>query len=326
MSNGVSQDPAVSRRVALQSMGAGVGAGWLLGSSNSSANAADQRPALRVAHLTDVHIQPELRANEGLAACLKHVQELSPKPDLILFGGDCVMDAFETPRDRTVQQWALWNRVLADCSIPWKGCIGNHDIWGWNKSKSGSNGDEADYGKKWAVEALRMPQQYYSFTQGGWKFIALDGVQPGEQPGNYSAYLDDEQFTWLKQELAATPANQPTLVFSHIPIVSIHPMLDSRKSPTSPLPLSAGLTHTDSGRVVKLLAQFPQVKLCLSGHLHKVDTVDLRGIRFHCNGAVSGAWWKGKHDGYSEGYALFDLFADGQSTMRYETYGWKAEA
>lgn len=289
------------------------------------ADAAPKR-VLRVAHLTDTHIQPELRAGEGVSACLKHVNAVT-KPDLLLTGGDHIMDAFAQPRERTKLQWELWAKTLRqENGIPARGCIGNHDIWGWAKSPSKATGDEPDYGKKWAVEALGLTNRYYSFTQAGWKFVALDGVQPGAKPGTYSAYLDDEQFDWLTRELKGTPATTPVLVWSHVPVVSVWPTLAPRQTPTSDVSLSAGLAHTDSRKVVELLAGHPNVKACLSGHLHVTDDVKVKGVRFLCNGAVSGAWWRGLHQGIPEGYAVLDLFADGTLTCEYVAYGWQAEA
>src|SRR5687767_14217528 len=78
-----------------------------------------RRRVLRVAHLTDVHVQPERGAAEGLAACLRHVQSRSDKPDVIFTGGDHVMDSLSKDRARTELQWDVWRRGLkADCSLP----------------------------------------------------------------------------------------------------------------------------------------------------------------------------------------------------------------
>lgn len=288
---------------------------------------ADQRQrVLRVAHLTDIHVQPELRAPEGMAACLRHLQAASDKPDLILSGGDHVMDCVRQTRARTQVQWDLWKRIsTAENSIPIRSCIGNHDIWGWNKSKSGSTGNEPDYGKKWAGDALGLDKPYYSFSQAGWHFIALDGVQPGEPEGAFYGGLDEEQMDWLARELASVPRTTPILIWSHIPIVSaLAPLINSKAPRTEPIPIEAGHIHWDAVQILALLSKHPNVKACLSGHLHRIEHVQLKGIHFHCNGAVCGAWWKGKNDGFAEGYALVDLFDDGTLDCRYVAYGWNA--
>lgn len=46
---------------------------------------------LRIAHMTDVHIQPERGAEEGLLQALEHMQSQGQPPELLLTGGDAVM-------------------------------------------------------------------------------------------------------------------------------------------------------------------------------------------------------------------------------------------
>ncbi len=299
----------------------------LAGRSVPAAPAPNRKRVLRVAHLTDFHVQPERKAPEGMAACLAHVRSLPEKPGLILTGGDHVMDAVQQNRDRTVIQWEVWKRVLhAETDVPVRSCIGNHDIWGWEKAKSGATGNEPDYGKNWAVEALEMPGRFYSFDQAGWHFLCLDGVQPAGPAGDgsHAAYLDEEQFEWLQRELVSTPKTTPILIWSHVPIVSALPITNPRAQ-TGNITIEEGHVHSDSGRIVNLLSRHPNVKACLSGHLHQVEHVEIRGVHFHCNGAVCGAWWRGKHRGFAEGYAVVDLYDDGSYECEYVPYGWVAE-
>ncbi len=322
----ITDSGGLDRRTFLKWTG-GLAAGLAAGHTRVGAS-TERRRVLRVAHLTDIHVQPERRAPEGMAACLDHVQSLREKPDLILSGGDHVMDAVRQKRDRTRIQWDIWKKVLkAENSIPVRSCIGNHDIWGWDKEKSHATGNEPDFGKKWAIEALDLPGRYYSFDQAGWHFIALDGVQPAgpKGDGSHSAYLDEAQFDWLRRELASVPVTTPILVWSHVPIVSALPITNPRESLTGNLSIEEGHLHSDAGAIVDLLSRFPNVKACLSGHLHQVDHVEIKGVHFHCNGAVCGGWWKGKNRGFDEGYALVDLFDDGSYQCQYQAFGWVAE-
>lgn len=39
-------------------------------------------------------------------------------------------------------------------------------------------------------------------------------------------------------------------------------------------------------------------------------------------GAVCGAWWKGDHRGFDEGYGLIDLYDDGSIANQYVAYNW----
>src|SRR5688572_10253734 len=86
--------------------------------------------ALRIAHLTDIHVQPELRAGEGMSACLRHVNAMADKPNLIITGGDQVMDTFDQGHDRSKTLWELWKSCLKnDNGVPIEHVLGNHDIW-----------------------------------------------------------------------------------------------------------------------------------------------------------------------------------------------------
>jgi Icc protein len=288
----------------------------------SGARGTGRRRVLRVAHLTDLHIQPERRAAEGVAACLAHVQSQADPPDMILFGGDLVMDSFEQNDARTKLQWDLFIRAVKNgCSLPVRHCIGNHDIWGWNKKKSGTTGGEALWGKRRAMDLLGLDKPYYSFDRAGWHFVVLDSVQPDGD--GYVGRLDDEQFDWLGRDLAAA-AGTPTLVLSHISILTATVVLDEPKKGTTTREVSSSLLLADSGRVRDLFAAHPGVKLALSGHMHRIDRVDHRGVSYLCNGAVSGNWWKGAHYECNEGYALIDLHDDGTFESRYVNYGWRA--
>jgi 3',5'-cyclic AMP phosphodiesterase CpdA len=298
----------------------------LLSGSGSIVQAADEKPAITIAHLTDTHVQPELAAAEGLAACLRHVQSHASQPELIVTGGDLIMDAFKQTADRTRLQWDLWKRVLkSECSLPVQHCLGNHDLWGWDKSASGATGDEPNYGKKYAVDELGLPGAYHTFEAGGWQFIVLDSVQ-FKEPAHYSGGLGDEQFEWLKQTLAETPAGRPVCVVSHIPIFAAVALLANYSPEKQAWSVSNGLLITEAARIMDLFSKHPNVKLCLSGHLHRIERIDFRGVSYLCNGAVSGKWWRGQHYECDCGYAIVKLYSSGAFSHEYVTYGWTAKA
>lgn len=288
---------------------------------------APAAPVLRLAHLTDLHVQPERRAADGLAACLRHVQGLRDKPDLILTGGDLVMDSFEADYARTKLQWDLLTRVFKDeCSLPVEHCLGNHDIWGWNNKKSGATGDEPLYGKKMALDVLGLASPYRSFDRAGWHFIVLDSVSPSGD--GYIGKLDDAQWEWLRADLAGVPKDMPVLVVSHIPILAACVLADPKGAgeKAEGWRVSAGSLLCDGHKIRTLFAERRNVRLCLSGHIHLVDRVDYDGVSYVCDGAVCGKWWRGPHYECREGYGRVDLFADGSWTHRYITYDWQAES
>ena len=123
---------------------------------------------LRIAHLTDVHVQSERQAAVGFATAMRHVQELADTPQLVLFGGDNLMNVDSADgAARADQQLATWRKALKDeLSLPFRTCVGNHDILKLQQVE----------GKKWAVDALEIPARYYTFDQAGWRFVVLEGA------------------------------------------------------------------------------------------------------------------------------------------------------
>ncbi len=286
-------------------------------------SSAARKRVLRLAHLTDIHVQPELHAGEGLSACLRHVQQMKDKPELIITGGDQVMDSMAKDHARTRTQWDLWKKVLTDeCSLPLEHCLGNHDVWGWDKKKSGTTGAEPEYGKKWAMDMTGMTRPYRSFDRAGWKVVVLDSIHAKDD--SYIGKLDDEQFEWLSGELAGTDAKMNVLVVSHIPILAVCVLTQGPDGKTGDFGVSGAMMHLDSKKIRGLFAKHTNVRACLSGHVHLLDRVEYNGVRFYCNGAVCGSWWKGANHECREGYAAVDLYDDGTVEREYVEYGWVA--
>lgn len=83
------------------------------------------------AYLTDIHVQPEKGAGEGLSKCLRAVNALSPRPDFVLTGGDLVMDSLKPARERIKVEWDLFDECWKQLEFPSYHTIGNHDVGGW---------------------------------------------------------------------------------------------------------------------------------------------------------------------------------------------------
>lgn len=327
-------NPNLSRRDALSALGLGTlglaGLNSLTPTTRAATHTATNTAttartgSLRLIHMTDTHVQPERKAYDGLLACINHAA--SQKPDLIITGGDLIMDAFEATEKRTAEQWDLFTRAWKSAGYTGdvRHTLGNHDIWGWNKKKSETRGDEAKWGKRWALDNLGMSRAWHSFDKGAWHFVVLDSVQPDGDTG-YIGRLQDEQFEWLTADLAAN-RTKPTCIVSHISILTATPLIDMKDKPREGWKVSGGVVMTDMARIIKLFAENPQVKLALSGHMHRNERLDYRGVSYICDGAVSGNWWKGAHYECNEGYGLLDLHDDGSFTHTYTNYGWKAEA
>ncbi len=316
----------ISRRDGLKLGLGAVAAGLASGAPLASAATADAaKRALRIAFLTDFHVQPERGASDGMVRCLRHVQAQADKPELILNGGDAVMDVFATDATRAKIQADLWRRILKDeCPQPIEHCLGNHDIWGWDKRTSRTSGNERAWGKQWGLDLYGLTSRYRSFDRAGWHFIVLDSTQP--EKNAYAAFIDEPQFEWLKDDLSKTPADVPVLVLSHIPILSVAAFMDAQTEQSGTWIVNATLMHRDGRRLKDLFRDHPNVKLCLSGHEHLFDRCEYNGVTYACGGSVCGRWWRGPNQETREGYSTIDLFADGTFDLRYVDYGWTIPA
>lgn len=274
---------------------------------------------VRFAFLTDIHVKPGIIPETGMTKALHHAQSQKPKVDFIINGGDAIMDSLEADKQKTQIQWDLYNVLLKnENSLPVYHCIGNHDVWGWFIKNEKPEADRL-YGKQWAVEALQLPRRYYSFTKDKWHFIVLDSTQLNPA-GGYIANIDPEQLAWLQQELAQTKDKFICFV-SHIPILSICAGLFFNKTESNgDLKIQRNLMHTDFIELKKLFLQYPNIKVCLSGHIHLQDELDYLGIKYYCNGAVSGNWWKGAFQDFAPAYAVIELNNDGTSSRKMIEY------
>lgn len=289
----------------------------------STARAADspgrRSPVARLAHITDVHIMREREAGDGAAAMLAHMfAETDWQPELILNTGDSVMGVDGGTTGASAEsQIAVWREVFGDCPVPVRSCLGNHDVW-----NGGGPTDAIPLSMKGfalMTDVLGMPAPYYSFDHAGWHFISLNSVCNWP---NYAS-LSDEHLAWLIADLEKT--SLPTVVLSHIPILSVTSQVygdDTRKGNDNIVP--GTWHHADCWAITEVFRRFPQVKLCLSGHMHTADHCVYRDVAYVCGGAASGAWWNGSQYGFPPCYGRLDLFGDGTFHYDLVDYGWKA--
>ena len=278
---------------------------------------APAKRSVRFAYIGDTHITPDMKPMDAIAKCFHHAQNQADKPAFVLHGGDVIMDALAQDRDKVQKQWDAWQTVIkANNSLPIEYCIGNHDIWGFEKAKS-----DPAYGKKWAIDQMKISGRYRSFDKNGWHFIVLDSVQPKPDGNWYTGYIDPEQMDWLKADLAKTNTKTPVLILSHIPIFSPTAFFSDTNVKEGNWTIPTGILLADTPELLKLFYQYPNIKAALSGHMHLLDRVDYNGVTYLCNGAVSGNWWTS--DTYQQtkaGYALFDLYDDGRVERTYLSY------
>ena len=303
----------MNRRTLLQSLGLGALTGIpMIGNSQ---NPSPSKP-FRIAHITDVHMMPLIGAAKGFERCLHHIQSLQQKPDLIINSGDSVMDAHRSGMGVAKKQWGLWNDVIKnELSIPIVQSIGNHDIYMKSETPQGLYD-----GKKWALDELKTDKSYYSKDLSTWHIISLDSIQSNTEGHWYTGRIDEEQLDWLKNQLAQVPSYKPILIVSHIPILSACIFFDGERYEKNQWNIPGRWMHEDALELKNLFSKYPNIKLAISGHIHLLDRVEYNGVTYCCNGAVSGAWWSGPYQETQPGYALIDLYDNGDFTNQYISY------
>lgn len=282
-----------------------------------------KKRVLRIAHLTDFHMQPEGIAPKGMAQAIRHAQEQEDPPDIILNTGDSVMESLEADKTRTEAQWEVYSSILeAEAKVPVFHAVGNHDVWGWAVSDPAVKNDPR-YGKEMAVEKLGLSNRYYSFDRAGWHFIVLDSTY---LPNDVSAYpyigkIDEEQFKWLVDDVNALSRSMPICIVSHIPIVAACEYFDGPNEESGNWTVPAAWMHIDARRFRSLFLGYPNIKLCLSGHTHQYESLDYLGVRYLTNGAVCGNWWMGSYMDFPPAYVMVNLYDDGSSDSSFVPYG-----
>lgn len=285
----------------------------------SVAGKKKDRAVMRIIHMSDAHVyeKEEANAEARLVKAFQHMKANFSDADFIINSGDVIMDALEKDEVQTQEQWDLWHRVVEqENTFEMYSCIGNHDIWG-----AGSVLDPR-YGKKWAVEALKIPHRYYFKDIHNWRFVFLDSTHINNNGEWYTAKLDQEQFMWLADTLANTPQETKVIIVSHIPIISASSFFvgESDQDEAGYWKFPHSWMHGDARRIVELFEQYPQVKGALSGHMHMVDRIEFKKVSYLCNGAICGRWWAGANYGFEAGYAVIDLHDDGTIESKYVTY------
>ena len=263
------------------------------------------RRSLRVVLLTDIHL-PANGRNDLVRRCLDQV--VKEKPDLILFGGDQVMNVDGGDRISEAEadaQFANFRSTVLDRlkGIPTAAVIGNHCIWRNTKDK--------------ALAAYGMPARYYRREMGGWRILMLDTFH-----GDRTCRVDAEQMEWLKRELAETKL--PILVLSHAPILTVTSFIEDEVPKAGKFEIPDRWQTANLQALRELFYEHPNVRLAISGHMHQIDRCDFDRVSYVCGGAVCGNWWGGAFHRFPPAYLVFDL--DRNGAFRHRTVFWDASS
>lgn len=263
------------------------------------------------AFLTDTHIQPEKKAQDGFKSAIEKVNGLAP--DFVLTGGDQVFDAFEQSFERADLLYNLYLDTAKLINKPVYNTMGNHDIFGLGNN-AGIDPDHPEAGKKMFANRLAK-NRYYSFDHEGWHFMVLDSVQPVEG-GSYRGGIDTGQMSWITEELGTLAAGTPIVLSTHIPFISVSFQLREERGEYR----DNGLLIDNAVEVLNLFKGH-NLRLVLQGHLHTYEDIYFRGIRFVTGGAVSANWWDGPLREMEEGFLMVRISGD-RIDCEYIDYGW----
>ncbi len=284
---------------------------WLAGFAASPAALARPASKFTLVHVTDLHIQPELRAADGCRQCLAEINRA--RPDLVIAGGDLVFDALAVPRERARLLFDLYRDTMKRLDAPLYNTLGNHDVFGLYE-RSGVSPAHAEYGKKMYEDLIG--RRYYSFDFRGWHFVVLDSI--GFTPHRtYVGYVDDEQVEWLRRDLEKTGKATPIVAVTHIPLSTGFLQWMTPKHD------AAMIVVNNAAVVLELLHQY-NIKAVLQGHTHICETLQYRGCQYITSGSVCGQSWRGPKLGvHREGFSVLQVEGDSIS-WRYRPYGFQA--
>lgn len=211
---------------------------------------------MKLLWFTDLHLvgeaAPEFQGTDAGAtfrACLAHALDRHPDADRIILTGDLV-------QLRHADAYATLKRLLADCPLPARFLMGNHD-------------DRIAFRRNFLPEDGPEGFIQSAETVSGYRLIYLDTLSTS---GRHTGELCAVRLAWLRQALAAD-ADRPALIFMHHPPADIGiPALDRLKL-EDPSAFAEALEGAN-------------VDLILCGHVHRtavtrwsgVQTVTLKGV------------------------------------------------
>ena len=202
-------------------------------------------PPFVLAQLSDPHIGAEWFDDQSaprLTVVVESVRELRPQPDAVLVTGDLADHAAD-------EEYELLRELLAPLDAPLYVLPGNHDDRGAVSRHFGLPGGDGE------------PVQY-SVDLGPLRLVALDTTIPGADSGS----LDGGRLEWLDSELAAASGQLTLVAMHHPPIPTGIPVWDD-----------IGLAPADRRALGEVIAQHPQVRRLVGGHVHRAIEGELAG-------------------------------------------------
>ena len=155
---------------------------------------------LIIAHITDLHLRVDGTLYNGdqdtqvqLAACIKHLNEMDPRPDLVIATGDLADDP-------SPELYRVMRRMLDQIEMPVYVIPGNHDDREMLRTAF------LDLGYLPADDLFLQ----YTIEEYPLRMIGLDTLETDGDDGEMYA----SRLCWLDDRLLEQP-DRPTLIFMH---------------------------------------------------------------------------------------------------------------
>lgn len=270
------------------------------------------------AYLTDMHVTPRRRGDQGYRACIDAVNHMRPAPAFAIMGGDLAFDGNYTAKADFEEQIRLYKEITAALAMPHYNCMGNHDALGWSERRKCA-ADDPDIGKKLIMDRLGWERSYYSFDFAGWHFAILDSIFPvaAKHGPSYEPRIGPAQLEWLAYDLGAA-GDRPKVCVSHIAAFCAIGQYNGDAAHKS---LDGSMVLHDT-KDLRLVLERHGVKALLQGHSHQIEDYRYRDVWYLTSAAVSGAWWSGRWNGCGPGYMLLRCRGD-ELTWEHKTFDWE---
>ena len=203
-----------------------------------------------IAQSSDPHARPRGHLYEGLvdsntmfAAAIRHLESLSPQPDVVVLTGDVVDQGHASEYD-------MARELLAEVRIPLFVLPGNHD-------------DREGFRRAFAHHAYLSstgPLHFCIEDAGPVRIIGLDVTVPGHHHG----LMDEAVAGWLDAVLARAP-DRPTLLLMHQPPF------------TTGVPYLDAYLCRDGHRLASVIARYHSVQCIACGHVHRFMALRFAG-------------------------------------------------
>jgi 3',5'-cyclic-AMP phosphodiesterase len=275
-----------------------------------SNNGKNNEESFSFVFMTDIHIQSEKNAPEGLGQAIDTINKLNP--DFVITGGDNVMDAWSQTYGRADSLYNLFIETMKQLNMPYYSTFGNHESFGRRTGLTHNRYKE--------MYENRIGSRYYSFAHKNWHFIILDAIMYGEGENYYYGQIDSVQMDWLRIVLDSVGKDTPIAVSLHIPILSVGYQIEEKGfTPRSVIKKENAI------ELIRLFEKY-NVKVVLQGHLHMYEDILFNGIHYITGGAVCGGWWEDRIPGVEreEGFLLIKVNGKNFSSQ-YIEYGWEVK-